>query len=45
MDFKEIQFEDVHWIHVTEDIVHWWAVVDVVTNPHVPQEVRNFLYS
>jgi hypothetical protein len=36
MDLKEIGWEDVDWIHLTEVRDHWRAVVNTVMNLRVP---------
>jgi hypothetical protein len=32
MDGKETECEDVHWIHLAQDRVQWWAIVNMVIN-------------
>jgi hypothetical protein len=36
MDLREIGWEDVDWIHVTQDRDQWWALVNMVTYLQVP---------
>jgi hypothetical protein len=36
MDFREIVWEGVDWIHLAEDRVQWGAVVNTVLNFLVP---------
>jgi hypothetical protein len=36
MDLKEIRCEDIDWIHMAQDRVHWWALVNMVMNLQVP---------
>jgi hypothetical protein len=36
MDFKEIGWEGVYWIHLTQDRDQWWTVVNTVMNLQVP---------
>jgi hypothetical protein len=30
MNLKEIQFEEVDWIHLTQVRVQWWGLVNTV---------------
>jgi len=30
MNFKEIGYEDVDWIHLAQDGVQWWALVNII---------------
>jgi hypothetical protein len=30
MEFKEIVSEDMEWIHLLQDVIHWQAVVNMV---------------
>jgi hypothetical protein len=43
MDIRELSSEGVNWIHLTQDIVQWWAVMNTVMNIWVPLKVGNFL--
>jgi len=36
MDFQEIGWESVGWIHLTQDRGQWWDVVNMVMNHQVP---------
>jgi hypothetical protein len=36
MDFREIRWEVVDWIHVAQDRVQWQAVVNTIMNLSVP---------
>jgi hypothetical protein len=36
MDLREIEWEDVGWIHLAQDRDQWRAVVDTVMNLRVP---------
>jgi hypothetical protein len=36
MDLREIGFGDVDWIHLAQDRVRWWALVNTVINLRVP---------
>jgi hypothetical protein len=36
MDFREIGFEDVDWIHLAQDRDTWRALVDTVMSLRVP---------
>jgi hypothetical protein len=31
MDFTDIGWEGVNWIHLAQDRDHWWALVNIVT--------------
>jgi hypothetical protein len=37
--------EGIVWIHIAEDWVQWWALVNMVINLVVPYKVENFLAS
>jgi hypothetical protein len=43
MDLKEIGFRIVDWIHLAQDRDRWQAVVNMVMNLRVPQNVGEFL--
>jgi len=32
IDLQEIGWESVNWIHLTQDSVQWWALVNMITN-------------
>jgi len=36
MNLKETRFEDVTWIHLTQDGDKWWALVSIIMNLVVP---------
>jgi hypothetical protein len=36
MDFREIGWEGVDWIHLAQDRDQWQAVVNMIMNLHVP---------
>jgi len=36
MDLREIGCEGVDWIHLIQDRVQWWALVNTVMNLRVP---------
>jgi hypothetical protein len=36
MDLREIGWDDMDWIHMTQDRDHWRALVDTVMNFRVP---------
>jgi hypothetical protein len=36
IDLKQIDYEVVDWIHIAEDRVRWWAVMNRVINLQVP---------
>jgi hypothetical protein len=42
MGHEDIGYDVVDWIHVTNNRVRWWAVVDVIKF-RVPVKVRNTL--
>jgi hypothetical protein len=43
IDFREIVWEDVDWIHLNQDGDQWQALVNMVMNLQVPQKAENFL--
>jgi hypothetical protein len=43
MDFREIRWDDMHWIDLAQDRVQWRAPVNTVINLLFPQIVGNFL--
>jgi hypothetical protein len=43
VDLKEIGFENVDWIFMTQDIVQWHAVMNIVMNVWVPQKTEDYL--
>jgi hypothetical protein len=36
MPLREIGWEGMDWIHVAQNSVQWWAVVNMVMNIRVP---------
>jgi hypothetical protein len=34
-DFKKVGCEGVDWIHIVQDRVHWWALVNIGMNQWV----------
>jgi len=36
MDLTEIGWESVNWIHMAQDGVEWWALVNEVMNFRAP---------
>jgi hypothetical protein len=42
MDNIQTGCEDVVWIHMTQDRVHWWSFVNTVTILRIPYKARNF---
>jgi len=42
MDLREVSWEGVDWIHLTQDRDQWQAVVNTVMDLLVPQKARNF---
>jgi uncharacterized membrane protein len=43
MDLTGTGYEDVEWIHLAHEGVHWQVLVNLVMNLHVPQKAENFL--
>jgi len=43
MDLLEVGCGGIDWIKLAEDRDRWWAVVSVLINLWVPQNVGNFL--
>jgi hypothetical protein len=42
MDLRETEWVGMDWIHLAQNNVHWWALVNMVKNLHVPQNVGKF---
>jgi hypothetical protein len=42
MNLKETGYEGVDWIHLAQDMVQWWALVNIIMNNQVPLKVENF---
>jgi len=40
---KEIGCEDVEWIHLAQDRIQWWVLVNMVIKFWVPLEVGYFM--
>jgi hypothetical protein len=36
MNLREVGYESVDWIHLTQNRDQWWAVVNIVMNLQVP---------
>jgi hypothetical protein len=36
MDFREIKWEVVDWMHLAQDRDEWWALMNTVMNLRVP---------
>jgi hypothetical protein len=36
MDLREVQWEVVDWMHLTEDRDQWWALVKTIMNLLIP---------
>jgi hypothetical protein len=36
MDFGEMVYEDVNWIHLDDDPVEWWVLVNTMMNFWIP---------
>jgi hypothetical protein len=36
MDFKEVGYEDVDWMHLAQNRILWWAFVKIVMNLCIP---------
>jgi hypothetical protein len=45
MDFREIRWEGVEWIHVAQDREQWLALLNTVMNLRDPKKAGNFLTS
>jgi hypothetical protein len=45
MDLREIGWDDMDWIDLTQDRDQWKALVNTAMNLRVPQNVWNFLTS
>jgi hypothetical protein len=45
MDLKEIGWEGMDWIHLTQDRDQWWALLNIVLNLCVPEKAGIFLTS
>jgi hypothetical protein len=42
VNFKELRWEGMDWIYLTEDRDKWQAVVSTIINLQVSQNVENF---
>jgi hypothetical protein len=38
MDLKEIWCEDLYWIHLAQDRIQWWVLVNTIMNHWVPDK-------
>jgi hypothetical protein len=45
MDLIEIGHEDVNWVHLAQDRVHWQAFESLVMKLQIPKKMRNLLTS
>jgi hypothetical protein len=45
MDYKEVRWDVVHWIHVAQDKNKRQALVNMIMNLQVQQNIGNFLKS
>jgi len=45
MDFMEMGWGGVNWVHLAEDMDHWWVLVNTVINLQIPQKAQNLLTS
>jgi hypothetical protein len=45
IDFREIRCEAVYWIHVVQETVHWWALINTVMKLRVPQKAGKSVLS
>jgi hypothetical protein len=41
MDLREIGIDGANWIHLAQDWVQWWAIVNKVMNFQVPQRMQD----
>jgi hypothetical protein len=35
MNLQEIGSENVNWIHLAQDRIHWWGLVNMAMNLHI----------
>lgn len=45
MDLKSSECVGVDWLHVTEDMIQWWVLVNTVMYLRVPYKAGNILTS
>jgi hypothetical protein len=45
LDIKEIEWEDMNWIHLAQDRDQWRALVNTVMNIRAPQTAGNLMNS
>jgi hypothetical protein len=45
VDIREIKWEVVGWIHLAQDRLQWWSLVNAVMDLQVAYKVWNFLTS
>jgi hypothetical protein len=43
MDLREIGWEGVDWMNLTQDRDQWRVLVDTIMNSRVPYRTKNFL--
>jgi len=40
VEIKETRYQDKNWIPLAQDIIQWWAAVNMVMNLQVPLKAR-----
>jgi hypothetical protein len=45
VDFREIGWEGVDWMHLAQDMDQWQALMNMIMNLQVPLKAGNFLSS
>jgi hypothetical protein len=41
MEIKETKYQDKNWIPLAQDIIQWWAAVNMAMNLQVPLKARH----
>jgi hypothetical protein len=41
MDLREIGFEDAGWIHLVQNRVQWWILINTIMQHWVPNKAGN----